>query len=477
MAYSIDSCVRVLFATPECAPMTKIGGLGDVSAALPEALRAAGMDVRTLLPGYEEVLGTLGRRAQVRATVQVLGFECRLLEAEPFFVVDCPQLYRRDGGPYQTNDGRDWDDNPVRFGVFAKVAALLGTSRSPLAWRPQLVHCNDWPAALVPVYLHGEAERAATLMTVHNLAFQGNCDAALLGPLEIAPSCFTLEGVEFYGKLSFLKGGLAYADALSTVSPTYAREIQTADFGCGLDGLLRRRRGVLTGILNGIDTETWNPATDARIARRYDANSLDAKAENKAALQRRLHLPVDDDLPLLGAVGRFTHQKGIDLLAAAADELVAMRAQLAVLGKGEREHEQALAAVVARHPGSIAVAVGFDEDLAHAIEAGADVFLMPSRFEPCGLNQMYSQRYGTPPVARATGGLVDTVVDGVSGFLFESAESAALVAAVRRSLAAYREPARWTRIQRAAMARDFSWAEAARRYADLYRRLATAPQR
>jgi starch synthase len=476
MASSLDSSARVLFVTPECAPITKTGGLGDVSAALPEALRAAGMDVRTLLPGYKEVLEALGR-AKLRATVQVLGEECRLYEAQPFLVVDCPRLYVRDGGPYQTNDGRDWDDNALRFGVLSKVAALLGTPRSPLAWRPRVVHCNDWPAALAPVYLEGEPQRAATLMTVHNLAFQGNFDAGLLGQLELAPSRFTMEGVEFHGKVSFLKGGLSYADALTTVSPTYAREIQTADLGCGLDGLLRKRRSVLSGILNGIDTGTWDPATDARIARRYDAASLEGKAENKAALQRRLQLPIDDELPLLGAVGRFTHQKGIDLLAAAAEELVAMPAQLVVLGKGEPEHERALAAIAARHPGGVAVAIGFDEDLAHAIEAGADVFLMPSRFEPCGLNQMYSQRYGTPPVARATGGLVDTVVDGVTGFLFESAESAALVAAVRRALAAYRDPAHWRRIQRAAMARDFSWGEAARRYAALYRGLATLPQR
>ncbi len=476
MASSIDSSARVLFVTPECAPMTKTGGLGDVSAALPEALRAAGMDVRTLLPGYEEVLGAMAH-AQLRASVRVLGFDCRLLDAGAFIVVDCPELYARDGSPYQSRDGRDWDDNAVRFGAFCKVAALLGTPGSPLAWRPDLVHCNDWPAALAPVHLHGERERAATVMTVHNLAFQGLCDPALVGPLEVPASYFTPDGLEFYGKLSFLKGGLVYADALTTVSPTYAREIQTPDFGSGLDGLLRRRRDVLTGILNGIDTQTWNPATDARIARRYDAGRLEAKAENKAALQRRLHLPVDEDLPLLGAVGRFTHQKGIDLLAAAADELVAMPAQLVVLGKGEPEHERELAAVAARHPGRVAVAIGFNEDLAHAIEAGADVFLMPSRFEPCGLNQMYSQRYGTPPVARATGGLVDTVIDGVTGFLFESAESAALVAAARRALAAYRDPARWTRIQRAAMARDFSWGEAARRYADLYRRLAMVAQR
>jgi starch synthase len=476
MASSIDRSARVLFVTPECAPMTKTGGLGDVSAALPDALRAAGVDVRTLLPGYREVL-TLFRGAQVKATVRALGVECRLREADEFLIVDCPQLYVRDGGPYQSSDARDWADNPLRFGVFCRLAALLGTPGSPLAWRPDLVHCNDWPAALAPVYLHGERERAATLMTVHNLAFQGLCDAALLAPLELPTSYFTLDGLEFYGKLSFLKGGLVYADALTTVSPTYAREIQTPDFGSGLDGLLRRRRDALTGILNGIDTQMWNPANDARIARRYDAGALEAKAENKAALQRRLHLPVDEDLPLLGAVGRFTHQKGIDLLAAAVDELVAMPAQLVVLGKGEPEYERALAAAAARHPRHVALAVGFDEDLAHAIEAGADVFLMPSRFEPCGLNQMYSQRYGTPPVARATGGLVDTIVDGVTGFLFESAESAALVAAVRRALAAYRDAARWTRIQHAAMARDFSWGEAARRYADLYRRLAKVPQR
>lgn len=476
MGSSIGSSARVLFVTPECAPMTKTGGLGDVSAALPEALRAGGVDVRTLLPGYKEVLEASGR-ATLRATLQVLGQECRLYEAQPFLIVDCPQLYVRDGGPYQTNDGRDWDDNALRFGVLSKAAALLATPRSPLAWRPQVVHCNDWPTGLAPVYLEGEPQRAATLMTVHNLAFQGNFDAGMLGRLELAPSCFTMDGVEFHGKLSFLKGGLSYADALTTVSPAYAREIQSPDLGCGLDGLLRKRRDVLSGILNGIDTGIWDPATDARIARRYDAASLEGKAENKAALQRRLQLPVDDELPLLGAVGRFTHQKGIDLLAAAAEELLAMPAQLAVLGKGEPEYERALAALAARHPGRVAVAIGFDEDLAHAIEAGADVFLMPSRFEPCGLNQMYSQRYGTPPVARATGGLIDTVVDGLTGFLFESAESAALVAAVRRALAAYRDPARWTRIQRAAMARDFSWGEAARRYAALYRDLATLAQR
>jgi len=259
------------------------------------------------------------------------------------------------------------------------------------------------------------------------------------------------------------------------VSPTYAREIQGEEAGCGLDGVLRERRGVLRGIVNGIDAELWNPMNDALIAERYSWSSLERKGGNKAALQRRLNLAEEAATPLLGTVCRFTHQKGIDLLCAAADELLELGAQVCVLGRGEREHETALAALAARHPQRIGVAIGFNEELAHLIEAGADLFLMPSRFEPCGLNQMYSQRYGTPPVARATGGLVDTIADSETGFLFERAESAALVAAVRRALEVYREPRRWRELQRRGMARDFSWSAPARQYADLYARHARAP--
>ncbi|HEY7239126.1 MAG TPA: glycosyltransferase, partial [Burkholderiales bacterium] len=288
---------------------------------------------------------------------------------------------------------------------------------------------------------------------------------------------FTIDGVEFYGRLSFLKGGIACADAVTTVSPTYAREIQTPALGHGLDGLLRHRRDVLTGILNGIDTRVWDPSSDARIAQRYDARTLELKAANKTALQRRMNLEPLAGVPLVGAVSRLTDQKGADLLAAAADALAGLPAQLVVVGKGERELEQALAAAAARRPGRIAVQIAFDEDLAHGIEAGADLFVMPSRFEPCGLNQMYSQRYGTPPVARATGGLADTVQDGVTGFLFERAESEALLGSLRRALAVYAEPARWREVQRAGMERDFSWSAAALRYADLYQRLARLPQR
>ena len=471
-----DIRTRVLFVSPECAPMMKTGGLGDVSQALPEALRAAGVEVMSLLPGYPAVLSHFPSAKEV-ARLTLLGCECRLLRADPFIVLDCARLYARDGGPYQAHDGRDWEDNALRFGVFSRAAALLGGGRTPLDWQPQVVHCHDWPAGLAPVYLSAEPGRAAAVMTIHNVAFQGNYDPALLPTLELPASLFTPGGVEFYGRLSFLKGGIVYADAVTTVSPTYAREIQTPEFGHGLDGLLRHRSGVLSGILNGIDTRAWDPASDRHIARRYDAQSLELKAANKAALQKCMGLELDPGVPLLGVVTRLAHQKGMDLVAAAAEELAALPAQLAVVGKGERELEEAMSAVAARRPDRIGVQVTFDEEFAHLVEAGADLFLMPSRYEPCGLNQMYSQRYGTPPVARATGGLIDTVEDGVTGFLFEEASKEALIAAVRRALAAYADPARWRRLQRAAMERDFSWSAAARRYASLYLQLATQPLR
>jgi starch synthase len=456
--------MRVLFVTPECTPLAKAGGLGDVSAALPAALRGRGIEVRVLLPGYPEVLAKIGAATEIDSFSE-LGFACRLLQKESFLILECAALYQREGGPYQDPGGQDWPDNALRFGLLSKVAARL-------ADEADVIHCNDWPAALAPVFLQG---RKKTLLTIHNLAFQGNFERQWLARLGIPAQLFSLDKLEFHGRMSFLKGGLVYADALTTVSPAYGREIQTEEFGCGLDGLLRERRAALTGILNGIDTQVWDPSADPHLAARYDESSLDRKRANKEALQRRLNLEIEPQIPLVGFVGRLTHQKGADLLAAALVEIAALPAQLAVLGRGERELEGALAAAAARHPGRAAVALGFSEELAHLIEGGADLFLMPSRFEPCGLNQMYSQRYGTPPVGRATGGLVDTILDGETGFLFERAESSALAAAVRRAAAAWREPRRWREIQRAGMRRDFSWAAAARQYADLYSRLARSP--
>ena len=469
---------RVLFVAPEAAPFTKTGGLGDVCAALPGALRQFAVDVRILIPGYPAILRALEARDSL--SLSEMGFEARLVDGllsgsdVPVLALDCNELYARSGGPYQDEAGNDWRDNALRFGLLSRVAALLGSPASPLAWRPEVVHCHDWPGALAAAWLRYEpGPHAASLVTIHNLAFQGNFDPwPLFQKLGLPQAAWSMEGVEFHGRLSFLKGGLASADLISTVSPRYAAEIQAPELGCGLDGLLRHRAGVLSGILNGVDTAAWNPATDAHLAQRYDAGSLEAKRANKSDLQRRFGLRQDDAVPLIGQVGRLTGQKGIDLIVEAGEAL-AERAQLVFLGSGERGYEAALRALAARHPGRVGVHIGFDEPLAHRVEAGADLFLMPSRYEPCGLNQLYSQRYGTPPVVRATGGLADSVEDGVTGFVFNDPEKEALLEAVDRALAAWRDPARWQAVQRAGMSRDFSWSAAARRYADLYLRLAT----
>ncbi|HWA38548.1 MAG TPA: glycogen synthase GlgA [Burkholderiales bacterium] len=463
-----------LFVAPECAPLTKTGGLGDVCGALPPALRALGIDVRVLMPGYAEVLRAIEPRRL--AVARLLGQQVRLLEAQlpngvPLLVVDCPKLYARRGGPYLSAEGADWPDNALRFGLLCKAAALLASDASPLAWRPDVVHCNDWPAAPAAAFMRFDGAAAASLVTIHNLAFQGLFGEEWVERLGFPAHSFGIDGIEFHGRLSFLKAGLSYADAISTVSPTYAQEIQTPGFGCGLDGLLRHRANVLTGILNGIDGAVWDPRTDTNLARTYDAETLEDKAHSKAALQRAMGLPVDAAVPLLGQVGRMTAQKGADLLVESADALAAM-GQVAILGTGDRALEQAFAALARRHPGRIAVRVGFDEGLAHVVEAGADIFLMPSRYEPCGLNQMYSQRYGTPPVVHATGGLADTVEDGVSGFAFRDYSAGAFLGAVGRAVRCRADARAWRAVQRAGMRRDFSWSAAARRYADLYRSLA-----
>jgi starch synthase len=481
--------LRVLFATPECAPWVKTGGLGDVSAALPAALEAGGLDVRVLLPAYRPVLAALGpQRRELAAFAATARFPAaRLLEAPlpsgvPAWLLDCPELYDRDGGPYQDPAaGHDWPDNALRFAALARVAARLAGESSPLAWRPQVLHCNDWQTALAPAYARfARGERTANVMCIHNLAFQGLFPPATAATLELPAAANSIDGGEFYGRFSFLKAGLAYADAITTVSPTYAREIQREPLGFGLQGLLAARAGRLHGILNGIDEEAWDPATDALIARRYDAARLGAKRDNKLALQRRMGLPADAGVPLFGFVGRLTEQKGVDLIVAAAPRIAAAPAQLAVLGAGERRLEDALRTLARARPREVAVETGFDEPLAHLIEAGADAFLMPSRFEPCGLNQMYSQRYGTPPVAHATGGLCDSIVDctpttlgggTATGFLFGEPTAEALADAVGRALAAYRDATTWQALQRNGMARDFGWRASAARYIELYRSL------
>ena len=487
------SPVRVLFATSECAPLVKTGGLGDVSAALPVELARLGVDVRMLLPAYARVLVQLPGCRELARLAPSAGLPAsRLLEGKtdagvPLYLLDCPEFYNRGGGPYQDETGSDWSDNALRFGLLSHVAALLGSADSPLDWHPQVLHCNEWQTGLAPAYLHhASGARAATLLTVHNLGFQGIFGPELVAALGLPRDSFHPDGVEYYGKLSFLKAGLQFADAISTVSPRYALEIQSEPLGFGLQGLLAARKDRLHGILNGIDTGLWNPATDPLIASRYGADTLAAKAVNKSALHARLGLASTADVPLFAVISRLTEQKGLDWLLEIAPRVLALPAQLVLLGSGDPALERGFAALARSHPGRVSATVGFDETLAHLIEAGADAFLMPSRFEPCGMNQMYSQRYGTPPVVRATGGLADTVVDctaatladgSASGFVFQEPSAQALLVAIARACDAWRDGATWRALQKNGMARDFSWGASARRYAEVYAMLARAPRR
>jgi starch synthase len=475
---------RVLYVTSECTPWSKTGGLADVSASLPAALRTLGADVRVLMPAYSGVPAQDAESlwhwpATDRLPAAGL-LSARLPSGPPALLVQSPLLYARRGGPYQNDANEDWADNAVRFAQLCRIAADLGQGALP-TWRPQVVHCNDWQTGPAVASLHfAPPGHAATVMTIHNLAFQGLYPPDAIEQAELPPESYRMEGAEFYGQYSFLKAGVAYADAVTTVSPTYAREIQTEAMGMGFHGLLSHRRSVLQGILNGIDILEWDPARDPFIARRYDSATLDAKAENKQALQERLGLPASDR-PLLAMVARLTGQKGVDLVAEIAPALAALPAQLVVLGRGEPQHEERFAELARRYPESIGTSIAFDEALAHQVEAGADIFLMPSRFEPCGMNQMYSQRYGTVPVVRSTGGLADSVTDygadGGTGFVFADASASALMEAVRRAVAVFAEPVAWRRLQLAGMARDFSWDRSAREYLQIYKRLAAAQRK
>ena len=482
--------LTVLFVTSEVAPLIKTGGLADVAGALPAALMHAGVDVRVLVPGYKQVMEAVkskGRLTSFPALGEMPASQLlagKLPSGVPLMIVDSPRLYDRPGGPYQDASGSDWPDNAVRFGLLSYLAAVLGGPASPISWRPRILHCNDWQTGLAPAYLHFmPGDKVRTVMTIHNLAYQGVFPPTTVSRLGLPPSSFAPEGVEYYGNMSFLKAGLYYADHITTVSPNYAREIQLAPLGMGMQGLLAHRADVLTGILNGIDTDAWDPETDPYIQRYYNAVRLPAKQENKHALQQRLGLALDDRIPLLATIGRFTPQKGLDLLLEITADLLRLPAQLAVLGAGDASLQEAFLALARANAGRVAVHVGYDEGLAHQIEAGADIFLMPSRFEPCGLNQMYSQRYGTPPVVHDTGGLHDSVVDcqpatladkTATGFMFEPMTADGFTVAVERAVAAYHDKKIWRPLQKNGMARDFSWDASAERYVKLYQALVAA---
>lgn len=476
--------MKILFATSEALPLIKTGGLADVSGSLPPALQQHGHDVRLVLPAYRAALAAC-TDLQAVASLELTGSTApvRVLEGRlpgtqvGLYLIDSPRHFDRPGGPYSSTDGRDWPDNPERFALFARAVCALALDQANTAWRPDLVHCNDWQSGLVPALLSLQPQRPATVFTIHNLAYQGLFSWETFQRLELPYDLWSLHALEYHGQMSFIKGGLAFADRLTTVSPTYAQEICTPEFGYGLEGLLNYRAAVLTGILNGVDYSVWDPATDALIARHYSATDLAGKADNKAALQRHFGLPEDRNVPLIGMVGRLVEQKGIDLVVAVLARLMRNAVQLVVLGSGQPQYEQALRGA-ADHYAGLGVVIGYDEAAAHLIEAGADLFLMPSRFEPCGLNQLYSLRYGTLPVVRRTGGLADTVVDAGSrgrgaaqatGFVFDQASPEALHACLRRALAHYGSADAWTRMVKRAMRQDFSWQRSAEQYLALYR--------
>ncbi len=468
--------MRVLYVSTEWYPALKTGGLADVNAALPPALARLGVDVALLLPAFPALVQAAGPRtkATVLATpfsaapVRVVGTTLGGMRA---WLIDAPALFDRPGNPYTGADGLDWPDNHLRFALLGWIAARFADGTIE-GWRPDIVHGHDWHAGLAPAYLAARGgERPASVFTIHNLSYQGQFPAPAFGELALPAPFFALQGLEFYGKVNFLKAGLHYADRITTVSPTYAREIQSPEQGCGMDGLLRSRAGALVGILNGIDPGEWNPATDARIPANYDAANSEGKAVCKAALRSELGLAAATG-PLFGVVSRFTSQKGLDLLLQALPQLTAAGGQIALLGAGDAALERGFAAAASKQPGAVALRTGHDEDFAHRIIAGADVIVVPSRFEPCGLTQLYGLAYGTLPLVRHVGGLADTVSDaataGGNGFVFDRADVPALAAALSRVFAAWRDSARWDGLRRHAMGIDHGWPASARAYLALY---------
>ena len=476
--------MRVLYTSTEVYPALKTGGLADVNAALPRALIHAGADVRLLLPAFPDiVLAANDLQPVLRLTSPFGGAQVRVLRGNllgvPVYLIEAGEIYARPGNPYVDENGRDWPDNHLRFALLGWVAACFGHGEMD-GWRADIVHAHDWHAALAPAYLAArEGDRAGSVYTVHNLGYQGEFTAETFDELALPAHFFAMQGIEFYGKVNFMKAGLHFADRITTVSPSYAREIQTPEFGCGMDGLLRSRANVLTGILNGVDYSIWNPALDADIASHYSRDNLRGKSRCKSRLRKELGL-ASSSAPLFGVVSRLTTQKGLDLVLQALPGIVARGGQLALLGSGDADLETEFREQAARYPTAVSVRLDYDEALAHRIIAGSDVVLVPSRFEPCGLTQLYALAYGALPLVRRVGGLADSVCDAdtialanraATGFVFDEFSADALREALNRVFQLWTMPQKWAVVRRTAMQKDFGWASAARCYLALYRNL------
>ncbi|WP_185984906.1 glycogen synthase GlgA [Aureimonas mangrovi] len=470
----------VLSVSSEVFPLVKTGGLADVAGALPAALKPFGIEMRTLMPAYPGVVAKVGASEPVHRFPSLFGGPAMLLSAQSagldLLLLDAPHLYERAGGPYAGPGGYDHPDNWARFAALSRAAADIGLGAVP-GFAPQIVHAHDWQGALAPVYLAFEdAPKPKTLVTIHNLAFQGTFPYGVFPRLGLPPEAWSIEGVEYYGSVGFLKGGIHACDCVTTVSPTYAREIVTPEGGMGLDGLLAGRGEELVGIVNGVDTAVWDPRTDPHIASNYDANDLDARRPNRDALVDEFALDVEDG-PILAVVSRLTWQKGMDVLAEALGSILDAGVRMVIVGSGDRLLEGAFLAAQARRPGRVGVRIGYDEALAHRVQAGADALLVPSRFEPCGLTQLCALRYGCLPVVTRVGGLADTVIDAnfaamvagaATGIVFSPLSVEALQGAVQRLVTLHANHDAWRRCQIQAMRSDVSWDASAARYASLY---------
>lgn len=452
--------------------------------SLPKALAELSQDIKLIIPNYQAL--KTSENVRFLCSIRVDNRNINILETRMpdshviAWLVDYPAYYNYPGNPYVDEKGEPWPNNAERFALFCRIAVEAAMDRVHQDWRPDIVHCNDWQTGLVPALLFLEHDRPSTVFTIHNMAYQGLFPGNMAAALNLPGKLWHPAGLEFHEMLSFIKGGLVYADHITTVSPTYALEIQTPEFGYGLEGLLDHRKEFLGGIINGIDMEQWDPETDPHITQHFTAATLNKKRLNKSELQKRFALPVNDRVPLFGLIGRLVEQKGIDLILECLPEMAAMDMQFVLLGSGDKDFEKQLQKLADLSPDKIAITIGYDESLAHLIEAGADIFLMPSRFEPCGLNQMYSQRYGTIPIVRKTGGLADTVVDTLpetlakqtaSGIVFNEASSSSLLEAIKRTLILYSYPDTWKKMQTNAMKKDFSWQRSAEQYLALYENL------
>lgn len=476
---------RILYISSEAFPLIKTGGLADVAGSLPAALLKQSQDVRILLPAYREVLKKI-KNKKVLAKTSYYNLPVKIIKTRLpgtkviVWLVDCPAVFDRPGGPYTDHHGQPWHDNALRFSILCHAAVDIALNKLKLKWKPNILHCNDWQTGLIPALLSLHKKKPATVFTIHNLAYQGIFDKQTFSDLHLPAQLWHMGGIEFHGKMSFVKGGLAYAEKITAVSPNYAQEILRPEYSHGYDGLLKHRIKHLSGILNGIDEKNWNPGTDNHLHQKYNRRSLDKKTLNKKALQKELSLPIDTSIPMLGMVSRLVEQKGLEFILQSLSILMTKPIQIVILGTGETHYEIQLNKWAQMYPKRLKVVIGYDESLAHRIEAASDMYLMPSTFEPCGLNQLYSLRYGTLPIVTPVGGLADTVFDAckknikngsANGFILNKKSALALLSAIQQALTLYKKPDTWRQLQLNAMSGDFSWQSSAEKYIKLYKQV------